>query len=170
MTTLPGLSHLRDREPPADQLVALQAVDVLPVGIGMVHHAQMDAVHLVEIAVDVAAEDDLGHLILLKPDLLFQLAEQGVNDVLPVVQMAAKADAGLSLQALLPADPGRHEESPGGLVLHQHIWDHLLEERITLRLTAKHRRQILVDSVSKRDFPAVFLPQRVLLTGKSILL
>ena len=97
MTAQSGFFQFMDREPSTDQLVALQAGDVLPVGIGMVHHAQMDTVHLVEIAVDVAAEDDLGHLVFRQPDFLLQLAEQGVNNILPVIQMTAEADAGLSL-------------------------------------------------------------------------
>ena len=72
--------------------------------------------------------------------------------------------------SLLPTDPGRHEESPGWLVLHQHIRDDLFEGRITLRLTAEHRSQILVDSVTKRDYPTVFLLQSILLSGKPLLL
>ena len=64
MTAQSGFFQFMDREPSTDQLVALQAGDVLPVGIGMVHHAQMDAVHLIEVTVDIAAKDDLGHLVL----------------------------------------------------------------------------------------------------------
>ena len=157
MTVAPSFTHFRNSKPTADQFVTLQAGDVLPISIGVVYNAQMDAVHLIEVTVDVAAKDDFGHLVLFQPDLLFQLAEQGVHHVLSILQMTTEADAGLALQTLFAADPGRHEEAPGGLVLHQHIRNQLFEGRVAFRLTAELGHQVVKDDPSEHGIAVLIL-------------